>query len=183
MQKYKFNKLKKSSVVDIKDLYIANYSFIEGYIVKLKYEKGIIDFIIDTSCARRINVTSLLIDSNNDGFYDIILRRNVWLPSIDYHEPLSKYTGIKDGKMTISSAKEIASHYFGKFNKENEGKPKRWEPKESIEDAIPYMKLKNSNFTEPKKFNQTNNNHSKHIPSSQGIKSINTIEDDSELTI
>ena len=190
MQKYKFSKMKKSSLVDVKDFYIANYSFIDGDLVFTKYDKGVINFTTDVSSAKKINVTSLLINGNHGDFYDIFLRRGVSSSSINYREPLSKYTGFKEGQIKVCTAKEVALLYFGKFNKENEGRPKWWEPKVSIEEAIPYLELKNSLIESDRNNEKTSNGdeekkyfHSKFAPKSQGVKSRKPIEDDFELTM
>lgn len=190
MQKYKFSKMKKSSLVDVKDFFIANYSFIDGNLVFTKYDKGVIDFTTDVSSAKKINVTSLLINGNHGDFYDIFLCRGVGSNSINYRESLSKYTGIKEGQIKVCTAKELASLYFGKFNKENEGKPKWWESKVSIEEAIPYLELSNSFVEFDTNDGKTSNRnkekkhfHSKFTPNSQGVKSRKPIEDDFDLTM
>lgn len=189
MEKYNFSKLKKSTLVDVKDLYIGSYSFLDDNLSFVKYNKDLINFVTNEGVNRKINVTSLLVVCGGV-FYDIMLRRNVVPDKVDYYKPLSKYTSITDGKMKVSTAKEVAVLYFEQFNIEHQDEPKWYEPKVLLKDTLPYLEIRNSFIESDKsaektieKPTETKNHHSKFAPSSQGVKSRKSIEDDFELTV
>ena len=116
----KFSEIKKSTILDIQKYVIA-------------------DYIYDVNK----NVTAtLIISDDNLYYYDFQRECSVSPGKISYLKPLSRY--ISEGKLSVKNALEICKMYFEKFNQENIGKPKRWEPKVSIEETIPYLKLTNN---------------------------------------
>lgn len=112
--------IKKSTFLNIKDFYLGTY-----------WHGG-------------KEITTLLIHINNYGFKDFDNDRGVNIGNIGYLEPLSKYVNFDEECISVKTAKEISVKYFSKFNRDNVGKPKRWEPKVSIADAIPYLQITNS---------------------------------------
>ena len=120
MNNGKLLQMKKSTMIDIKDFYLGTYYY------------G-----IET-------ITALLIDRGHYDFLDFDNDRAFSIGNVGYLEPLSKYIGVSEGQISIKTAIEMAKNYFAVFNKENIGKPKRWEPKVLLKDAVPYLKVTNS---------------------------------------